>query len=85
MFSFPHILLYRDSVFVSRTVGSIEYGRPLGLGWQGSLGVSWQQARCVDEHGQALTQDVYGGPLMVNRGGKGHDTMSLGTIRLAYK
>lgn len=65
-------------------MGSCEYGRPLGLGWQGSLGLSWQQARCVDEHSRPLTHDVYGGPLMINRGGKGHDTMTLGTIRVAY-
>jgi outer membrane protein insertion porin family len=74
-----------DGVFVSRTVSSIEYGRPLGTGWQGSLGLSWQRAKCVDEAGRELMQDVYGGPLMVNRSGRGHDTMSLGTIRVAYK
>ena len=72
-------------VYVSRMVCGVEYGRPLGTGWQGSLGLRWQQAKCVDEHSNAITHDMYGGPLMINRGGKGRDTMSLGTIRVAYR
>ena len=72
-----------DGVFVSRMGGSVEYGRPLGLGWQGSLGLSWQQARCVDEHGQPMDRDCYGGPLTFS--GREHDTMALGLIRVAYK
>jgi hypothetical protein len=66
-------------------VGSVEYARPLGLGWQGSLGVSWQQARCVDEASRPLAADMYGTPLAVNRAGNGKDTMALGTIRVAYR
>jgi outer membrane protein insertion porin family len=72
------------SVYVTRIVSGIEYGRPLGMGWQGSLGVNWQQAKCVDDHNKPLTHDMYGGPLMINRGNKGRDTMALGTIRVAY-
>ena len=72
-------------VFVNRVIAGVEYGRPLGTGWQGSLGLNWQQATCVDEDNRALTQDMYGWPLMLNRGGKGRDTMALGTIRVAYK
>ena len=74
-----------DGVYVSRTTASIEYGRPLGTGWQGGLGLSWQRARCIDEAGRPLLHDCYRGPLMVNRGENGYDTMSLGTIRVAYK
>ena len=66
-------------------VSSVEYGRPLGLGWQGSMGLSWQQARCVDEASRPLAQDIYGCPLAVGRAGNGKDTMALGTIRVAYK
>lgn len=44
---------------------------------------SWQQARCVDEHGNPLAEDIYHAPLTLNS--KEFDTMALGTIRLAYK
>jgi outer membrane protein insertion porin family len=71
-------------IYVNRIVSGVEYGRPLGMGWQGSLGVNWQQAKCVDDHNRPLLQDMYGGTLMINRGGKGRDTMALGTIRVAY-
>ena len=46
-----------DGVFVSRVVGSVEYGRPLGTGWQGTLGLSWQRAKCVDEHSQVSNRE----------------------------
>ena len=71
-------------VYVTRIVSGVEYGRPLGMGWQGSLGVNWQQAKCVDDHNRPLLHDMYGGTLMINRGNKGRDTMALGTIRVAY-
>jgi outer membrane protein insertion porin family len=73
-----------SGVYVTRIVSGVEYGRPLGMGWQGSLGVNWQQAKCVDEHNKPILSDCYGGTLMINRGGKGRDTMALGTIRVAY-
>ena len=44
------------SVVVARLMGGVEYGRPLVTGWTGTLGVNWQRARCLDEHGKALTQ-----------------------------
>ncbi|KAL4449506.1 hypothetical protein ABPG77_007150 [Micractinium sp. CCAP 211/92] len=71
-----------DVVFVSRKLASMEYGRPLTPNWQGTLGLSWQQARCVDEHGNPLGEDIYHAPLTLNN--KEYDTMALGTIRLAY-
>ena len=74
----------RDGVFVSRMLGSIEYGRPLGIGWQGSLGLNWQRASCLNDINQPILHDVYGGPVIINRGGHGCDTMALGTLRLAY-
>lgn len=76
--------MQRDGVFVSRMLGSVEYGRPLGVGWQGSLGLNWQRASCVDDQNQRILHDIYGGPVIVNRGGHGYDTMALGTIRVAY-
>ena len=72
-----------DGVFVSRKLVSTEYGRPLLHSWQGSLGLSWQQACCVDDHGAPLPTDLYGAPLTFS--GRRHDTMALGTIRVAYR
>lgn len=72
-------------MFVSRVVSSVEYGRPLGQGWQGSLGLSWQSSRCVDEASRPILTDFYGCETMVNRAERGRDTMALGTIRVAYK
>ncbi|KAI8106913.1 hypothetical protein M9434_001566 [Picochlorum sp. BPE23] len=74
----------RDGVFVSRMLGSIEYGRPLGVGWQGSLGLNWQRAKCLNDHNDPILHDVYGGPVIINRGGHGRDTMALTSIRIAY-
>lgn len=74
----------RDGVFVSRMLGSIEYGRPLGVGWQGSLGLNWQRAKCLNDHNDPILHDVYGGPVIINRGGHGCDTMALTSIRIAY-
>lgn len=41
------------------------------------------QACCVDDHGRRLDADLYGAPLTFS--GKEHDTMALGTLRVAYK
>jgi outer membrane protein insertion porin family len=57
----------KDGVLVSRVVSAVEYARPLALGWQGSLGLSWQTARCVDEAGRPLARDCYGSPLSAPR------------------
>lgn len=71
-------------MFVSRMLSSIEYGRPLGVGWQGSLGLNIQRATCVDDQNNPILHDIYGGPVIINRGSHGHDIMALGTIRVAY-
>jgi outer membrane protein insertion porin family len=44
------------SVVVARLMGGVEYGRPLATGWTGTLGVNWQRAKCLDEHGSCITQ-----------------------------
>lgn len=44
------------SVVVARLMGGVEYGRPLATGWTGTLGVNWQRAKCLDEHGNCITQ-----------------------------
>ena len=41
---------------VARLVGGVEYGRPLATGWTGTLGVNWQRAKCLNEHGSCITQ-----------------------------
>ncbi len=46
------------SVVVARLMGGVEYGRPLATGWTGTLGVNWQRAKCLDEHGHCITQVV---------------------------
>ena len=74
----------RDGVFVSRMLSSIEYGRPLGIGWQGSLGLNWQRAKCLNDHNENILHDVYGGPVIINRGGHGYDTLALTSIRVAF-
>lgn len=43
-------------VTVGRLIGGVEYGRPLAIGWQGTLGVNWQRAQCFDEHTRTITQ-----------------------------
>ena len=52
-------------------------------GWAGTLGVNWQQAKCMDEHGRALAQDVYGSPLTFS--GQTSDTMMLALLRAVYR
>eukprot|EP00887_Chlorella_sp_A99_P003922 scaffold11.g3922.t1 len=71
-----------DGVFVSRLSSAVEYSRPLGTGWQGALGLTWQRARCVDEHSRPLERDCYGGPL--THSGAEHDVMALALLRVAY-
>lgn len=51
-------------------------------GWAGTLGVNWQRAKCLDEHGRALQQDVYGSPLTFSGGDS--DTMALALLRAVY-
>ena len=43
-------------VVVARLMGGVEYGRPLTTGWTGTLGVNWQRAKCLDEHGNTVMQ-----------------------------
>ncbi|BDA46032.1 Outer envelope protein 80, chloroplastic [Coccomyxa sp. Obi] len=70
------------SVVVARLMGGVEYGRPLATGWTGTLGVNWQRAKCLDEHGNCITQDAYGSPLTFS-GGRS-DTLMLALLRAAY-
>ncbi len=44
------------NVVVARLMGGVEYGRPLATGWTGTLGVNWQRAKCLNEHGSCITQ-----------------------------
>jgi outer membrane protein insertion porin family len=44
------------NVVVARLMGGVEYGRPLATGWTGTLGINWQRAKCLDEHGNCITQ-----------------------------
>ena len=55
----------------------------LGAGWNGTLGVNWQRAKCIDEHGRSMTHDAYGSPLTFS--GKTSDTMMLALLRAVYR
>ena len=44
------------NVKVSRLMGAIEYGRPLAQHWNGTLGVNFQRANCLDDHNQPMTK-----------------------------
>ena len=44
------------NIVIGRVMGGVEYGRPLATGWNGTLGVTWQRARCMDEHGNTQTK-----------------------------
>lgn len=37
-------------------MGAIEYGRPLSQHWNGTLGVNFQRANCLDDHNQPMTK-----------------------------
>ncbi len=52
-------------------------------GWNGTLGVNWQRAKCIDEHGRSMTHDAYGSPLTFS--GKTSDTMMLALLRAVYR
>lgn len=52
-------------------------------GWAGTLGVNWQRSKCIDEHGRALAQDVYGSPLAFSS--QPADTMMLALLRAVYR
>ncbi len=55
----------------------------IGTGWNGTLGINWQRAKCIDEHGRSLTHDTYGSPLTFS--GKTSDTMMLALLRAVYR
>lgn len=44
------------NVKVGRLMGAVEYGRPLAQHWNGTLGVNFQRANCLDDHNQPLTK-----------------------------
>ena len=44
------------NVKVGRLMGAVEYGRPLAQPWNGTLGVNFQRANCLDDHNQPLTK-----------------------------
>ncbi len=44
------------NVKVARLMGAVEYGRPLAQHWNGTLGVNFQRANCLDDHNQPMTK-----------------------------
>ena len=46
------------NVKVNRLMAAIEYGRPLSQHWNGTLGVNFQRANCLDDHNQPMTKVV---------------------------
>ncbi|KAA6428034.1 MAG: Outer envelope of 80 kDa isoform 2, partial [Trebouxia sp. A1-2] len=45
------------NVKVARLMGAVEYGRPLAQGWNGTLGINFQRANCLDDHSQPMTKN----------------------------
>lgn len=41
---------------VNRLMAAVEYGRPLSQHWNGTLGVNFQRANCLDDHNQPMTK-----------------------------
>ncbi|KAL3145356.1 hypothetical protein ABBQ38_001612 [Trebouxia sp. C0009 RCD-2024] len=70
------------NVKVSRLMGAIEWGRPLAQHWNGTLGINFQRAHCLDDHNQPMTKDCYDAPLTFSRGP--YDTMMLALLRCVY-
>ncbi|DBB13937.1 TPA: hypothetical protein ACH3X3_000916 [Trebouxia sp. C0006] len=70
------------NVKVARLMGAVEYGRPLAQGWNGTLGINFQRANCLDDHNQPMTKDCYDAPLTFSRGP--YDTMMLALLRCVY-
>ncbi|MEO1094748.1 MAG: BamA/TamA family outer membrane protein [Cyanobacteria bacterium J06638_28] len=52
-----------DRVRVNRFGGGVNFRRPLGRGWQGSLGTVYQRIRTTDADGNTFTEDEAGNPL----------------------
>lgn len=71
-----------DRVRLTRYGGGISFRRPLGGGWEGSLGTSYQRIRVTDADGNINTVDARGNPLSAS--GTGVDdlwTLQLGLVR----
>ena len=71
-----------DRVRLTRYGGGISFRRPLGGGWEGSLGTSYQRIRVTDADGNINTVDAQGNPLSAS--GTGVDdlwTLQLGLVR----
>ena len=67
---------------VQRLVASLEYTRPLGRGWTGVLGASWQRSGCVDAAGTPIAADCYGQPLAFSTTDAA-DEMAIASVRPA--
>jgi outer membrane protein insertion porin family len=71
-----------DRVRLTRYGGGISFRRPLGGGWEGSVGTSYQRIRVTDDDGNINSVDVQGNPLSAS--GTGVDdlwTFQLGLVR----
>lgn len=70
-----------DRVRVNRFGGGVNFRRPLGRGWQGSLGTIYQRIRTTDADGNTFTEDAAGNPLTASDTG----TDDLWTFRLSLE
>ena len=70
------------AVQLGRLVAGAEWRRPLAADWSGSVGLSWQRNRCMDDRGAPLVADCYGAPLTFSGGAS--DAAALANIGLTY-
>ena len=52
-----------DRVRVNRFGGGVSFRRPLGGGWEASVGTRYQRVRTTDADGETFTEDAAGNPL----------------------
>jgi hypothetical protein len=78
----PSAAASTGAVVVGRLLGALEFRRPIAEDWTGAAGITWQRARCMDEHGRTVGLDCYGAPLTFS--GRDADVAALATLSAAY-
>lgn len=70
------------NTIIGRLIGSVEFNRPLPVGWNGTVGVQGQRITIMDDNNRAVRQDFKEAP--VNASGDYHDHMVAGFVRAAF-
>lgn len=70
------------SVMLGKLTGGVEFQRPLSSTWSSVFGLHCQKTSCSDQHGAALSKDVYGAPLTFS--GRSDDMVLLASTSASY-